>query len=178
MFCAAKSSLKPSGTTLLSKAPRLVRHVMNQSSSQAKAEGDISSVFPSLSGVVMPPLPERFTDIKRKLIQGNEDRLTESWQHLLGQMATENEIIRQRGPSIIPQIEFRDLKTASSDFIGEVKKRGVAVIKGVVPEDEARGYKYEVEEYVKQNPSTKGQLLLVASQRESEFDIYFYSISK
>tara|TARA_R110002060_G_scaffold11960_2_gene17199 strand:- start:1106 stop:1600 length:495 start_codon:yes stop_codon:yes gene_type:complete len=154
MFCVAKSILKP--TSLLSKSPRLARHVSTQSVSQSKAEGDISAVFPSLSGLVMEPLPERFTDIKRQLIHGNEERVTESWQRLLKQLASENEIVKQRGPDIIPQIEFEELANAPSDFIREVKKRGVAVIKGVVPESEARAYKSEVEEYVKRNPSTKG----------------------
>ncbi|PVH88398.1 DUF1479 domain protein [Cadophora sp. DSE1049] len=153
MFCVAKSALKPAG--LLSKSPRLVRHVASQSVSQSKAEGDISAVFPSLSGVVMEPLPERFTEIKRQLIQGNEERLTESWQRLLKQLAVENEIVKERGSDIIPQIEFEELRNAPSGFVKDIKKRGVAVIKGVVPENEARGYKNEVEDYVKRNPSTK-----------------------
>lgn len=157
MLCAAKSSSLRS--SLLSRLPRLVRHVASQSVSQSKAEGDISAVFPSLSGVVMEPLPERFTEIKRQLIQGNEERLTKSWQRLLKQLAIENKVVTQRGPDIIPQIEFEDLRNLPSDFISEVKKRGVAVIKGVVSENEARGYKTELEEYVRRNPSTKGTFL-------------------
>ncbi|KAH9219054.1 hypothetical protein DL95DRAFT_487364 [Leptodontidium sp. 2 PMI_412] len=152
MFCTTKSSL-------------------SQSVSHSKAEGDISAVFPSLSGVVMEPLPERFTEIKRQLIQGNEERLTESWQRLLKQLATENEIVKQRGPDIIPQIEFEDLKNAPSDFISEIKKRGVAVIKRVVPENEARGYKAQVEEYVKLNPSTKA----FPSDNPQIFELYWSS---
>jgi hypothetical protein len=38
----------------------------------------------------------------------------------------------------------------------EIRKRGVVVVKGVVPEVEARAYKGEVEEYVRKNPWTKG----------------------
>jgi hypothetical protein len=123
----------------------------------SRKEGDISSVFVSLSGVKPEPLPERFANIKRQLIQGNEERLSASWQRLLEQLAVENETVKQRGPNIIPQIQFSDLKNASEEFIEETKKRGVAVIKSVIPENEARGYKEEVEEYVRLNPSTRGE---------------------
>lgn len=76
---------------------------------------------------------------------------------MLEQLAVENETVKQRGPNIIPQIQFSDLKNASEEFIEETKKRGVAVIKSVIPENEARGYKEEVEEYVRLNPSTRGE---------------------
>jgi hypothetical protein len=33
----------------------------------------------------------------------------------------------------------------------------VAVIRGVIPEDEARSYKFEIEEYARQNPQTRGK---------------------
>ena len=59
---------------------------------------------------------------------------------------------------MVPQIDFKDIGRPSEDFMREVKKRGVAVVKGVVPTDEARGYKGEVEEYVKTNPWTKGNV--------------------
>lgn len=156
MFSLTKTSLKSTGKTLLSNSPSLIRCVASQAISKGKAEGDISAVFPSLSGVTPEPLPERFTEIKRQLIKGNEGRLTASWQKLLEELAIENDIVKQRGPDIIPQIEFEDLKNIPEDFIKETKKRGVAVIKGVVPEQEARSYKTEVEEYVARNPSTKG----------------------
>ncbi|CZS94522.1 related to DUF1479 domain protein [Rhynchosporium agropyri] len=166
MLPAAKSSLRSS---LVFRSPRLVRHVASQTTSNAKAEGDISAVFPSLSGVEIKPLPDRFTDVKRKLIDGNEKRLTGSWQRLLKQLATENEIVKERGPEIIPEIEFEDFMQPCSDFIGEVKKRGVAVIKGVVPEHEARGYKDEIEDYIKKNPSTKA----FPSDNPQIFELYW-----
>ena len=122
----------------------------------SKKEGDISSVFVSLSGASPTQLPERFAHVKQRLISGNEDRLKASWRRLLGQLPSEIRIIERKGPDVIPQINFSDLEKPSSEFVSEVKKRGVAVIKGVVPEDEARVYKTEIEEYVKSNPWTKG----------------------
>ena len=124
----------------------------------AKKEGDISSVFVSLSGATPSKLPSRFADIKRQLIGGNEERIVASWERLLKRLAIENEIVTLKGPNVVPQISFKDIEKPSTDFLNEVKKRGVAVVRGVVPVDEARGYKAEVEEYVKANPWTKGKV--------------------
>ena len=158
MFAITKSSLQSTATSCLSKAPILVRQLGTHAQATRK-EGDISSVFVSLSGVTPEPLPQRFADIKRQLIQGNEGAVATSWKRLLEQLAVENETVKQRGPDIIPQIQFKDLQNPSQEFIADIKKRGVAVIRGVVPENEARGYKNEVEEYVKLNPWTKGTFL-------------------
>lgn len=155
MFAITKSSLQSKATSCLSKSPILVRQ-MGTHAQATRKEGDISSVFVSLSGVTPDPLPQRFADIKRQLIQGNESAVTASWKRLLEQLAVENEIVKQKGPDIIPSIQFKDLQNPPQDFISDIKKRGVAVIRGVVPEDEARGYKNEVEDYVKLNPWTKG----------------------
>lgn len=137
-------------------ATQLARSMTSQVKT-AKKEGDISSVFVSLSGASATPLPERFANIKRNLISGNENHVRASWYRLLERLAVENEIVSRQGPAVIPQINFRDLSKPPNEFINEVKKRGVAVVKGVVPEDEARAYKTEVEEYVKANPGTKGK---------------------
>jgi len=148
--------LRGAAVSRLTKAPRSVLQVANMARA-AKKEGDISSVFISLSGITPPPLPERFAAIKRELVGGNEDRVRASWKRLLERLAVENDTIARLGPKVIPQIEFADLSKPSEGFISEVKKRGVAVVKGVVPHDEARGYKSEIEEYVKANPWTKGK---------------------
>jgi Protein of unknown function (DUF1479) len=158
MFAITKSSLQSTATSCLSKTPILVRQLGTHAQATRK-EGDISSVFVSLSGVTPEPLPQRFADIKRQLIQGNEGAVAASWKRLLEQLAVENETVKQRGPDIIPEIQFKDLHNPSKEFIADIKKRGVAVIRGVVPENEARGYKNEVEEYVKLNPWTKGTFL-------------------
>jgi len=71
--------------------------------------------------------------------------------------------VKQKGPAIIPSIQFQDLQNPSKEFIADIKKRGVAVIRGVVPENEARAHKNEVEEYVKLNPWTKGTQASITS---------------
>lgn len=162
MLSGTRKSIQ-SAATRLARTPNSTRCLTTEVQSKVqRKEGDISSVFVSLSGAKPEPLPERFAHIKRQLIRGNEERLSASWQRLLEQLAIENEIVKQRGPGIIPQIEFSDLGNASKDFVAEIKKRGVAVIKGVIPEEEARGYKTEVEEYVKLNPWTKGKCISIS----------------
>jgi hypothetical protein len=126
---------------------------------KSKKEGDISSVFVSLSGAAATKLPDRFTDIKRDLIRGNEEKLTKGWKRLLEQLAVENRFVAAHGPNVVPQIEYEELSKPSDQFMEAVKERGVAVIRGVVPEAEARGYKGEIEEYVRANPWTKGRAI-------------------
>lgn len=124
---------------------------------QGKREGDISDSFVSLSGVARPPLPSRFLDLKQKLSRGHEAALTESWNRLLRRLREENEILAREGPRAVPSVEFGNLEADMTRLRDEVRKRGVAVIRGVIPEDEARAYKDELEEYVRQNPSTRGE---------------------
>jgi intein/homing endonuclease len=124
-----------------------------------KQEGDISSVFASLSGVKAPPLPERFRELKLSLVAGREEKIIASWNRLLATLKTENEDVANRGTSIIPSVRFENLDEELAASRDEIRKRGVVVIRGVIPEDEARAYKTDVEEYVRKNPHTKGWLV-------------------
>lgn len=125
---------------------------------KARKEGDISSVFVSLSGdgASGPHLPERFVAVKNQLLRDNRDAVTASWTRLLNRLSEENQIVKERGSSIVPQINFEDLDNPPAGFSDELKKRGVAVIRGVVPESEARTYKDDIQQYVRDNPWTKG----------------------
>lgn len=130
----------------------------SMNSSPSKAEGDISDTFASLSGREAQPLPDRFRELKLRLVKGHEDAVIASWQRLLRTLRTENELIARAGPAIIPEVRFSHLHTDLAALKPEIQKRGVAVIRGVIPEDEARAYKFEIEEYARQNPQTRGQL--------------------
>ncbi len=131
------------------------------STQPAKATGDISSVFPSLSDAACEPLPQRFAAQKRRLIQGHEERVLESWHQLLADLHREAEEIRAVGSSIIPEISFDDVKWNNIEkmtaFRDKLRKRGVAIIRGVVTEKEALGWKELVRRYIQANPSTKGR---------------------
>lgn len=141
--------------SLAKASPPVLRRCMTSLAS-AKKEGDISDAFTSLSGAQREPLPDRYRQLKLALLQGREDKIVQSWKKLLSELRRENEIVANKGPGVIPQIEFKDLERSSDGFREEVKKRGVVVVRGVVPEGEARAYKAEVEEYVARNPSTRG----------------------
>jgi hypothetical protein len=150
-----------SRTNFLSAAPRLGRvlhqHRWMGTVSQSKEEGDISSVFVSLSGKAPPPLPQRFAEVKKELATGHEEQLTTSWRILLKQIKKEIKIISSSGTAVIPSINFGDLDSNLEDFYKDLRRRGVAVVRGVVPKEEARAYKEETERYVRANPSTKGR---------------------
>ncbi|KAK8875275.1 DUF1479 domain protein [Apiospora arundinis] len=124
-------------------------------SATSKREGDISDSFVSLSNPKRPPLPQRFLDLKRSLVKGREDAIIASWNRLLRQLRTENDLVAAKGPGIVPVLQFQTLEEQLPLFRDELQKRGVAVVKGVIPRDEARAYKSEIEEYVRQNPSTR-----------------------
>jgi len=123
----------------------------------SKKEGDISSVFASLSGKAPAPLPTRFADVKRKLIQGREEAITASWKRLLRALENETRKIEELGSAIIPSIQYSELNDKLSKFQEALKVRGAGVVRGVVPQEEARAYKNDLEEYIKANPSTKGK---------------------
>lgn len=136
---------------------RNVAAVASAISKGPRAEGDISSVFASLSGTAPTPLPDRFIDIKTSLIRGREEKITASWHNLLSTLCTEINNIATHGSSIIPEIEHSELNNHSrvQPFSQSLKKRGTAVIRSVVSESEALAWKQEIKDYIRANPQTK-----------------------
>lgn len=120
-----------------------------------KREGDISDAFASLSGMQFKPLGPRFADLKADLIRGNEDALRHSWNRLLASLREEIPLIAKLKSNIIPEIDFKNIDNASPEFRSELRKRGVAVIRNVLPHSEALDLKSELKEYIKANPQTK-----------------------
>ena len=135
------------------------RGITSTSAHASKPAGDISSVFPSLSGVQSPPLPPRIADLKRRLIQGHEERVRDSWHRLLPDLRQEIDVIKALGSKVIPEIEFRDMHDMGkrTTFRDGLRKRGAGLIRGVVSEREALGWKELVKRYIQTNPSTKGR---------------------
>ena len=133
--------------------PRAVRAATT--TTVQKKEGDISDAFASLSGIQFEPLEPRFADVKARLIAGHEDALYDSWKRLLASLREEIPMIAQSKSNIIPEIDFRDIGNASPEFISEHRKRGVAVIRNVIPQQEVLDMKQELREYIKANPHTK-----------------------
>ncbi|KAK2037970.1 DUF1479-domain-containing protein [Colletotrichum somersetense] len=149
-----------SGLAVVSRLRPQRRSVMTMGAAVAahhgpKKEGDISSVFVSLSGAERAPLPDRFRALKRDLVAGREVAVARSWGRLLRALREENEVVRVAGPAVIPSVEFRDLDAGVARLRDEIRKRGALVVRGVVDEAEARAYKDEIEAYVRRNPSTR-----------------------
>jgi uncharacterized protein YbaR (Trm112 family) len=120
-----------------------------------KKDGDISSVFRSLSGGdEAETLPARFADVKQALVK-DKSALQESWNQLLVRIRQETEYIKEQGSACLPEIEFADIKNPSKGFQDALRQRGVAIVRQVVPEKEAREFKEDVEKYIATNPSTK-----------------------
>lgn len=120
-----------------------------------KKEGDISDAFASLSGMQFEPLEPRFADVKAQLIAGHEEALYDSWNRLLASLREEIPIIAELGSKVIPEIDFTDIDNASPEFRAEHKKRGVAVIRNVLPDQDVLDLKEELREYIRANPRTK-----------------------
>lgn len=124
---------------------------------QPKREGDISDAFASLSKLQDQPLPDSFRQLKLHLAHGNETALQASWVRLLDALRHENDTVASQGPAIIPEIEYERLATDLPAAVPEIRKRGVVVIRGVIPEAEARAYKTDLlEGYLRANPQTRG----------------------
>ncbi|KAL9066140.1 MAG: hypothetical protein Q9157_007240 [Trypethelium eluteriae] len=120
-----------------------------------KKEGDISDAFASLSGLQFQPLETRFADLKAQLIHGKHEKVYASWERLLASLREEVPLIAEAGPRIIPEIDFKDIDNPSEHFNHEYRKRGVAIIRGAIPEDEALQLKEGLRTYIRQNPQTK-----------------------
>jgi hypothetical protein len=121
-----------------------------------KRAGDISDAFVSLSGQKFEPLTPEYADLKGRLIKGYESEVRESWDRLLKSIREEIPLIAERGSQVIPDIDFKDLDHAPESFSSEFRKRGVAVVRNVVPEQEVLQWKDDLKEYIRQNPQTKG----------------------
>ena len=146
---------RPAGTTTISPT--------------TKPAGDISSVFPSLSGNTSPPLPSRFADLKKRLIWGHEPQIKDSWHRLLVALQRERQEIIALGSAVVPEIHFYDLNDVGkrTRFRDLLHQRGVAVVRGVVTEKEALDWKELVQRYIRSNPGTRGMPSLSTFQRLS-----------
>lgn len=105
----------------------------------------------------IPSLPKRFAQVKADLISSNEAAIADSWSRLLKQLRQEVASIAEAKTPVIPTIDFQDLEApAKRDaFLDDLKIRGAAVIRNVVPEDEARAMKRDLDTYIADNPHTR-----------------------
>ncbi|KAF4465491.1 DUF1479 domain [Fusarium albosuccineum] len=114
--------------------------------------GPSSSMFAQTTEPM--PLPSRFARIKECLVSGKEAQIQASWMRLLAKLKTEIDVIVDAGPNIFPWIQFEDLTntSATESFSSQLKERGVAVIRGVIPRDVAVQWKAETDAYLDEDP--------------------------
>jgi len=99
-------------------------------------------------------LPERYLELKKNFLDKNNlrEKLQTTWDRLIKEFANETAEIEQIGPNIIPQVEFEDISKNGGKFpeeiLGEIHKRGVVVIRNVIPDEEALKYKEDLLKYI------------------------------
>ena len=69
-------------------------------STLTKKAGDISSIFPSLSGIKPDPLPARYSELKKRRIAGKEDAVSRSWYRLLDGLKQEIAEVKREGNKV------------------------------------------------------------------------------
>ena len=85
--------------------------------------------------------------------------MRDGWHRLLADLGREIDVIKALGSKVIPELEFRDMHDVEkrTAFRDGLRKRGAGIIRGVVSEKEALGWKELVKRYIQTNPSTKGR---------------------
>ncbi|KAF9817058.1 hypothetical protein IEO21_03640 [Rhodonia placenta] len=107
-------------------------------------------VFTSFSGEPVV-LPDRFAALKRHICTDPE-RMMHSWQGLLRELEGAVEEVAEKGAELIPQVSYSDVKHGLTDAqVMDIKKRGVVIVKGGIPEEEALGWKESIKEYIGAN---------------------------
>ena len=78
---------------------------------------------------------------------------------MLADLRQEIDIIKALGSKVIPELEFRDMHNMEkrTAFRDGLRNRGVGLIRGVVSEREALGWKELLKRYIQTNSSTKGR---------------------
>ncbi|KAI0405788.1 DUF1479-domain-containing protein [Xylaria palmicola] len=104
------------------------------------------------------PLSARFAKLKRNMIACREKDVAESFYRLLRALRKEADDIAVRGSDVIPTIDYFDIHDGAkaSAFRKALRRRGVAVIKRVVPHSVAQTWKEETIDYVADNPQARG----------------------
>ncbi|KAG9967088.1 DUF1479-domain-containing protein, partial [Aureobasidium melanogenum] len=147
---------------------RRCRHATMATYAQ-KREGDISNAFSSLSGLAPTPLEPRFATLKSEIVAGNEDLIQMSFHRLLDALKEEIAVVKALKSKVIPEIDFRDIKDASTKFSAEYKSRGTAIIRNVIPPVEAMEMKEELQKYIAANPQTKA----FPSENPQVYELYW-----
>lgn len=158
--------LKPSLDTSSpssSPSPPPFATASSPSSKKPKAEGSIASVFATLSGGTLEDaLPDRFAQLKQSLITSpsHAEHLQHTWRSVLSSLAEKVAETERLGGKCIPEVSFPSERKGDvggleewtdASTVQEIRERGVAVIKNVIPEQQVLQWKEDVRAYAKEN---------------------------
>ncbi|KAH9925701.1 hypothetical protein B0H21DRAFT_141575 [Amylocystis lapponica] len=115
-----------------------------------RQEGTIMSVFGTFSGE-QAPLPPRFSDLKKQICTDSK-RMVETWHELLRELEPAVEEVVEKGADLIPRVPYSDIvRGLTEEQVRDVKKRGLLIIQGGVPEQEALSWKQSIKDYIALN---------------------------
>ncbi|KAF9266404.1 DUF1479-domain-containing protein [Marasmius fiardii PR-910] len=99
---------------------------------------------------------DHLLNIKKEIANSLPDfeaNATKAWHEIISELAKTAETIANTGTAYIPQVDFSELRTLSTEKVEEIKRKGSVVIKNVVDDAQAAGWKASLEEFVKANPT-------------------------
>lgn len=107
----------------------------------------------SFYGAEPIPLPSRFSNIKKRLLDGKEAAIEASWRRLLVALKSEIDHIQSRGTDLIPTINYADIDdpVKVAPFEQDLKRYGVALVRGVVSETQTQTWVSQTRDYIIRN---------------------------
>ncbi|KAF9007508.1 hypothetical protein BDQ17DRAFT_1422870 [Cyathus striatus] len=119
-----------------------------------------------------PILPPRFASLKAEIAASYPDFeqcVTKAWAEIIQQLESVTKTIQEQNSEYIPQVNFADLGKLSTEQITDIRRKGSVVIKDVVDDVEARGWKESLIEFIKNNPTVDG----VPADNKQFFQLYW-----
>ncbi|RMZ87363.1 hypothetical protein DV736_g5415, partial [Chaetothyriales sp. CBS 134916] len=109
----------------------------------------------------LPLLDQRFAVLKASLVKAeNKQKVIESYGRLLDVLASEIKLIQESGPSMVPEIDFNDVRKNGGvlppDFANLVRDRGCVILRSVVLEEQAVAWGAKLKDYVHRHPGVGG----------------------
>ncbi|PFH48468.1 hypothetical protein AMATHDRAFT_65378 [Amanita thiersii Skay4041] len=118
------------------------------------------------------PLPPRYAELKREIaasIPDFESKVTKAWKEVTEELKNATGTIAKEGSDYIPQVKFQELGNLGADEIQKIKERGAVVIKDIVDDEVAMGWRRSLEEFVRVNPAVEG----VPADDKQFFQLYW-----
>ncbi|KAJ3751759.1 hypothetical protein EV360DRAFT_89403 [Lentinula raphanica] len=83
-------------------------------------------------------------------------QITTAWTEIIQELAEVTESISTKGSEYIPQVNYSELSSLSTERLNEIRRIGTVVIKDVVDDKKASGWQQSLKEFIKENPDVPG----------------------